>query len=421
MASRLAIALTKAGCAVSAVYPRHGHPLAKTSVVRQRFPYRATDSVGSVKAAIEAVHPDLVLACDDRSVRHLHELHSQCCRQQGFGKHVREVIERSLGAPNSYAVVTSRYGLLAAACEEGIRTPETRLVTKATELRSRDTHLKLPWVLKADGTWGGHGVRIAQHPEEAQQDFANLSRRLSTVRFLKRLIVDRDPYWLESWWRKTRPAITVQSYIEGRPANCAVACWKGEVLAGIAVEVLNAQGANGAATIVRVVDGTEMLSAARRLARRLNLSGLFGLDFMIEDATGLIYLIEMNPRCTPLSHMQLGEGRDLMAALAAQASGSPVRAGAPVTDKETVAYFPQAWHWDPKSELLKSSYHDVPWEEPDLVQELSRLPWPDRSVLARIMNLLRRTIFEDRAVRGGVFQAALASRGCGETTRGRER
>jgi hypothetical protein len=420
MASRLAIALTKAGCDVSAIFPRHGHPLEKTRVVQQRFFYSAFDPLGSVRRAIGAVDPDVVLPCDDRAIRHLHQLHSQCSLEGETGASLTELVERSLGACDSYPVVTSRYALLMAAREEGIRIPETRRVTSEEELLPGNI-LKLPWVLKTDGTWGGHGVKIAQQPEDAQDRFAELSKPLSTVQFVKRLLVDRDPYWRETWWRWTRPAITMQSYIEGRPANCAVACWKGEVLAGIAVEVVNAQGATGAATIVRVVEGQEMLMAAKLLARRLNLSGLFGLDFMIEDATGLIYLIEMNPRCTPLSHLQLGEGRDLMAALAARASGTPLRVCGSVTEKETVAYFPQAWHWDPKSELLKSSHHDVPWEEPDLVQELLRLPWPDRSVLARITNLLRRTTFGDRASRGGALQATLAIRSYGETSSGRER
>jgi hypothetical protein len=136
---------------------------------------------------------------------------------------------------------------------------------------------------------------------------------------------------------------------------------------------------------------------------------MFGLDFMIEETTGDHYLIEMNPRATPLSHLQLGTGRDLISALYAQLSGARTREKTLATDVDTIAYFPQAWHWDPKSELLQSSFHDVPWEEPELVQELSRLPYPDRSILARVANMLRRKTFEHRAARGGVFESALTN------------
>jgi hypothetical protein len=413
------MALTKEGCAVSAVYPASGHPLSKTSVIRQRFPYRAVDPLGSVKIAIEAVDPDLVLPCDDRAVGHLHQLYARATGQASSGSKMTALIEKSLGLPESYPAVSSRYGLLKIARGEGIRIADTKLVTAASELRRGQTGLNLPWVLKADGSWGGHGVRIAHEPKQAEQFFLELSKPLTTARFVKRLIVDRDPHWLQTWWQQAKPAVVVQSHIEGRPANCAVVCWKGEVLAGIAVEVAIAQGATGPATIVRAVDGPEMLFAAQRLARRLGLSGLFGLDFMIEESTGEFYLIEMNPRCTPLSHLQLGSGRDLMAALVAQLSGMSVRERPPATESDTIAYFPQACHWDPKSELLQSSFHDVPWEEPELVQELLRLPWPDRSILARLSNLLRRRTFEHRAARGGVFEAAMAGRKSSEP-RGRE-
>jgi len=406
-ASRLAMGLAKMGCAVSAVYPASGHPLSKTRVIQQRFRYSAVDPISSLRTAIEAVDPDIVLPCDDRAVRHLHELHAREIAQLPSGSKVSTLIEKSLGAPESYPVVSSRYDLLKIAHEEGIRIPDTKLITAASQLRSGHSGLQPPWVLKADCSWGGHGVRIAHDPKQAEECFLELSRPLATARFIKRLIVDRDPYWLQTWLHRTKPAVIVQSYIQGHPANSAAVCWKGKVLAGIAAEVVNAQGATGSATIVRVVDRPEMLIPAERLARRLGLSGFFGFDFMIEERTGDPFFIEMNPRCTPLSHLQLGSGRDLIAALSAQLSNTPLREEAPVTDSDTIAYFPQAWHWDPESPLLQSSFQDVPLEEPDLVRELLQLPWPDRSALARVASLLRRTTFRHRALRGGVFESAM--------------
>ncbi len=408
-APRLAMGLTKMGCAASAVYPASVHPLSKTRVLQQRFRYSPVNPISSLKTAIEAVDPGIVVPCDDRAVTHLHELHAREIAQLPSGSRVSRLIEQSLGLPESYAVVASRYQLLKMARDEGIRIPDTELLTAASQL-SRHTALQGPWVLKADSSWGGHGVRIAHDRKQAEKYFSELSRPLATTRFVKRLLVDRDPYWLQTWWQRTKPAVIVQSHVQGHPANSAVVCWKGKVLAGIVAEVLNAQGVTGAATIVRIVDRPEMLLPAERLARRLGLSGFFGFDFMIEKATGQPFLVEMNPRCTPLSHLQLGRGRDLMAALSAQLSNTPVREQAPVTTLDTIAYFPQAWHWNPNSELLRSSFHDVPSEEPDLVRELLRVPWPDRGILARMVNLLRRTTFPDRARRGGVFESAAPNR-----------
>src|SRR5258708_32773963 len=118
-----------------------------------------------------------------------------------------------------------------------------------------------------------------------------------------------------------------------------------------------------------------MMVAAERIAHRLGLSGFFGLDFMIEDRSDTTYLIEMNPRCTPLSHLQLGKGRDLVEALWAQVSGQPLLERPTVTQNAMMASLPQASIC--KSEFLESSFHDIPRDDPDLFQDL-REPWSER-------------------------------------------
>jgi len=105
------------------------------------------------------------------------------------------------------------------------------------------------------------------------------------------------------------------------------------------------------------------------------------LDFMIEKGTHAAYLIEMNPRCTTLCHLQLGQGRNMVGALWAQLSGQPLPETPPVTKNDLIAYFPQAW--TSKDQLLESSFQDIPREEPKLVDELLR-PWPDRTLLYRL-------------------------------------
>jgi len=291
------------------------------------------------------------------------------------------LIERSLGSPDSHPIVSSRYDLLRIAREERVRVPDTKLINTLDDLKSWQGEQTLPWVLKADGTFGGRGVRIAYNRKQAEQFFLEMNRPHRTTRVIKRLIVNRDPFWLRPWWKRSRPAVIAQSHIQGRPANCAVVCWEGRVLAGIGVEVVSSDGLTGPANVVRIVANSEMLLSAERITRRLGLSGFVGFDFMIEGGSGATYLVEMNPRCTPLSHLQLGKGRDLVGALSAQLSGQRFREMPPVTHKDLIAYFPQAWICN--SEFLQSSYQDIPREEPDLVQELLR-PWPDRSLLFRL-------------------------------------
>jgi hypothetical protein len=108
------------------------------------------------------------------------------------------------------------------------------------------------------------------------------------------------------------------------------------------------------------------------MARRLNLSGLHGFDFMLEGETGSAHLIEINPRATQIGHLALGPGRDLPAALYSAFSGEPVHAAPKVTENDTITLFPQEWMRDPASSFLASGYHDVPWEEPELLRACVR-------------------------------------------------
>jgi hypothetical protein len=391
--ARLAIGLSKAGCSVSAVCAS-SHPLLYTRAVQRTFPYSSLRPLESLLTAIDATNPQIIIPCDDRGVQHLHELFAYACGQGEAGSKIADLIERSIGSPESYPITSSRYELLRVAREEGIRLPATILIKTVDDFKSWQADQVFPWMLKADGSFGGRGVKIAHSREQAEQLFLDMSRPERTTRVVKRLIVNRDPFWVRPWWNRCRPAVIAQTYIHGRPANCAVVSWKGKVLAGICVEVLRSEGLTGPASVVRAVDSPEMMVAAERIARRLGLSGFFGLDFMIEEKSRAVYLIEMNPRSTPVCHLQLGKGRDLIGAFWSQLSGEPFQERPPITEKDVIAYFPQAWN--SKSDLFSSSFQDIPREEPDLVQELLR-PWPQRSILYRLGHALTAAVPAQKA------------------------
>jgi hypothetical protein len=96
-------------------------------------------------------------------------------------------------------------------------------------------------------------------------------------------------------------------------------------------------------------------------------------------------LIEMNSRSTPLCHFALGGGRDPVAALVARLQGAPPPSRPAITVNPVIAYFPQAWQAMPASALLRTAYHDVPWEDPALVKELIIPPYADRGFCARLL------------------------------------
>lgn len=362
---------------MSALCPAKGAPLARVRGVEQIFEYSGIDPLGSCARAISSARPDIVIPCDDRGVLHLHELH------QGASADVRELLEQSLGPQATFATIAKRERILSIAREEGVRVPDTGRVDSPGDLVAWQKTHSYPCVLKSDGTFGGRGVRIVEDLLAAERAFQELRNEFAAIRTAKRYLVNRDAFWLRPFWRHVVPSIIVQDMIDGHPANCGVVCWRGKVLAGIAVEVVATTTPTGPSSIVQVVDSTEMIGAAGKIVARLGLTGFIGLDFIIEHKSATPYLIEMNARCTPICAVQLGEGRDLVSALVSQLSGhfvQPVK----VTDNSLISFFPQA---DESKLCAAGAFYDVPDGEPDLVKELLS-PWPERTVTFRFLNRL---------------------------------
>lgn len=369
-APRLLIELLRAGHAVSIVCC-DDHPSEKIRGAHDTFLYSCFRPLRSLAKAIEATQPDLIIPCDDLSVLHLHRLYASEQARSASRVDIPGLIVRSLGAPESYPIVDSRHLLLNVAREEGIRVPETIPLSDVKGLAEQLAHSPYPWVLKSGGSSGGNGVRMAATLAEAQTYFTELRRSPGLLRFIKRITIDKDAFAPARWWDVIRygPDIVAQQFVAGRPANCAVLCSEGEILAGIGCEDVSDQPSLAPANVVRLVDHPDMMDAAAKIARRLRLSGFFGLDFIFEEGTGSAFLIEMNPRCTQHCHLRLGEGRDMIGALTARLKGTQsLPLSSPITQNNLIAYFPRALIMG--SHLLPSCYHDAPLNEPELVGEL---------------------------------------------------
>ena len=388
IAARLAIAFADMGCVVEAACPRQ-HPVARTSAVRKTHGYSALGPLLSLRAAIRAAAPDLVIPCDDNAAVHLHQLFLSTTGDDPASNALRVLLVRSLGRPAACALATARGDFMALAAEEGVRIPPTRVANTQGELAAWLAQHRLPCVIKIDCTWGGQGVAIVRSHDEARRAFASMAARPSLTNALARLLLDRDPSPLLNALKRAKRTVTLQEFIVGTPANRAVACWQGQVLAGNSVEALQTQHPTGPATVVRVIENAEMNEAVAKLVRRLGLSGLWGIDFVLEAATGAAHLIEMNPRATPISHLPLAAGHSLPAALFARFTGAPPPVPADMIEQEVIALFPGEWRRDPASPYLLGAHHDIPWDEPGLVQECIAKPWSERGWIARLWSRLR--------------------------------
>ena len=364
--ARLAVALGDAGFRVEALCPPD-HPVGETRAASRIHHYQGLAPLRSLARAIAAAEPDLVIPGDDLAARHLHELHG---RQEGTS--LRNLIERSLGSPEAFPIVHARAVFMELAREEGIRVPTTEIVRTVDDVKNVVEHVGFPTVLKADGTSGGEGVRMVRTAAEAQSAFRKLHAPLLLARAMKRAALDQDSTLILPSLRRERPTVIAQSYVAGHEATSTIACWKGKILASLHFEVLRKSHAAGHATVVRLIENTDMSDAVEKMVRWMGLSGLCGFDFMLEASTGNAYLIEINPRATQVGHIALGAGRDLPAALYGAITGQTSRVMPAVTTNDTIALFPHEWARDPGSEFLRTGYHDVPWPTPELVHACVR-------------------------------------------------
>jgi hypothetical protein len=382
LSARLAMRWIQHGGTVCALCPR-GHVLNRIIGMGPVCTYHGLDPMAALEQAICRAQPDIVIPCDDRAVWLLHALYEREPRH-------RELIEASLGSPVHYAAVHSRARFMAMAGKIGLRVPETYEIDSKFSLRAALEKVAGTAVLKLDGTTGGQGVQIIRSAQQGLDAWRRLTRRPLPGLAWKRWLINHDPLAFWPGLRHDGATVSLQRFIPGRPANAMLACWRGEVLGMVTAEVLCSQGPTGASTIVRLVRNDEITDIARTVVREFKLTGFYGLDFILEDETRRAYLIELNPRCTQLGHLPLPVQGDLAGLLRARLGSGSVQIVDTPIETDLIAFFPQAFCWDPDNAYLPHCYLDIPWTEPELVRELLRDDWPERQWLGRAYHFLRR-------------------------------
>lgn len=386
-AARLALAFGDAGADASVICPK-GNPARVLKRLRGTYLY---SSIAPRKALIRAIlgsKPDIIVPTDDRTVAHLHALYRASSSADPDDVAIRTLIVRSLGTPEEHALLGTRHRFLEAVRADGVAVPGGAALASEADVEAWCNATQAPWVIKAEGSWGGSGVIVAHTLSDAKAAFRQLSCTLPARKAFRILLVDRDPFPFLQFLRRERRGVVGQNYVMGNQATLMVACWQGRVLGTVGAEVLSTQGATGAATVLRLQDNSRLDAVAALVAHRFGMSGFFGLDFIIEEKTSTPFLIELNPRATQLGH--LGGKKSSLASLLLSAlrQEAPI-AMAPRQQDRVVALFPQALRFAANAPNWSMADLDAPWSEPTLVKELLRQPWTKRSLLARLEARLR--------------------------------
>lgn len=298
--------------------------------------------------------PDVIIPIDDRATR--------LCRDMLAGRAgllpvlLSASLLRSLGDPATLEQRLSRSGNYTAALAAGVRVPKQLTVTDRRETLKFASEIGYPVVLKEENSAGGNGVTIC--PDESSLIDA-LEKCDSSLfgRLLARLL---------GIHRRAQRQLVVQQFIRGQATMREIVCWDGKALSGFSLAKMVSPSATGAASVVQSILNREMEHATSGLAETLKLSGFADVDFIL-DNEGAAYCLELNARPTGLTHLGTRLGFSLEKALFDILAGHPVETSPFPTRDEVIAIFPKEWWRDPESNALHSAYHDVPWDDPEVV------------------------------------------------------
>jgi len=369
LAARISVALADVGFRVAALTPA-GHPVRQSRKIRDHFAYHTRPRLRSAVRAIDRWSPDLLVCVDDLAVRELQTLHQRgAAPDDKARRRICELIESSLGPATSFPAIRNKSDFLARVEIEGLRVPKTIVVPATRAFEPLPAELIYPIVVKADQSYGGLCVRVVNSDAELRAAVWELQTpstwRCIFRRFFGAILGSATLGPL----LPLRRTISLQQYVPGRPGNRAVICWKGKVLAGISVEVMELTHEYGPASVVKLIDHPEMAMVAEQMVKRLDMSGFVGFDFVL-DSSNQAWTIEMNPRVTPICHLALGDGTNLAGSLYRQMTGQKPLPGRAPINRGPIALFPNEVVRSPSSEYVQFCQHDVPWNEPELVRSV---------------------------------------------------
>lgn len=367
--SRLPDALSKAGFEVAAWCP-HESFLARTQGVSRHFPWdNGADWTRQLRGIVADWRPDVVIPGDETIASFLRKLAAQSLLLHPQNAALRKLLRRSLGHPHLTRPLDGKIEFQRLATRLGVRTPDDRPVFDFECALGSASGLGYPVVLKDDFGAAGIGVKVCENPAELREGWDQLDagRRLPDSRREKLTLA------LAQLTGKSQPHRSLQKFIQGKPAFHAVSALEGRRLTGVTaiVEVTDPPG-TGPSCVVRLCELPEVSSACEKIIRATGMTGFAGFDFMIEDLTGHAYILECNPRPTPVSHLGGLIGDDLCAAFHDALANRPVAAASavPKPQERLVAFYPQEMLRDPQSPYLSSAYLDIPRDDAPLMAAL---------------------------------------------------
>lgn len=356
---RIAKTFASAGTLVAAICPK-ANLLRRLGAVAKIYTMSSMSPAHDVSSAIQDWMPDIVVACDDDAAFWLHKAYDVATPE------VRRIICSSQGDPKSFEIIASKSRLMEFATKTGVLCPETDSLNNVSAKMLSEK--RYPFVLKLDYASAGNGVRVVHTPAEAKFTLAEFSKPKRTVLDVLKAAKRLSLWPLKHWAAQRDINLSGQELIDGEDANIAVFCSNGRIISWNAVKVSATAHQNGPGALISFVNNTQMLKSTEKLVASLKLSGFYGFDFIIGKNDRQAYLIEANPRATPILHLTSSFGVNLIESACEHFSGSPPSSISPPITEEFIAMFPAGLAYLAKATDLRQIYLDAPWDEPWLLK-----------------------------------------------------
>lgn len=370
--SRLPSGLNRAGFSVYALCPQKSL-IAKTkylagSILYPTFTYSRSKLVFIwMMFAMMKLRPDVVLPGDEDAILAMQELARLTKNIPGL-YFISKKFRESIGPEKFDSLVLSKSDFQEKCKEWGIRTPQNIIVQHLNEAIDASKQLSYPLVIKHDSGYGGSGVHICENLEDLKKHFQQMGK-LPMVAKIKNLI--KKTFFVTVL--SSKQSISLQQYIDGVVGLAPFCAENGEVFAlNQMMKIRTYPGKTGPTAVAEGIHNEELESFVKIVAHNLSLSGFNSLDFIIDSKSGTLYVIELNPRPTPSCH--IGEGHILNDLCEFYFKGLNKQ---PLMKKSfhpyVIAMYPGEKRRDPHSEYIKSSFHDVPSDDPELYKAIENL------------------------------------------------